>query len=494
MAKGKPGKKFKYKGQPGNHDDVEKKIWKRSVKHNAAMANAALAYIPVPVPVPVPGPSHFPAHVPAALPGPVHSHFPANVPIALPAPLPSHVPLGNSNPSNNEAAVSEGVAGFIFMCSVATKPECYRYRVFGLPKGRMDVVEKIKTGAKLFLFDFDLKLLYGIYEALGSGGESLEPAAFGGSFPAQASFSSNGLDYGVRFSIAKDCMPVPEGVFKNVIRENYRGRKFAPELNSEQATSRPPAAAQVSPLPGPHRGAAPPILDNRRSMLPQFHSHELHTPSAPLPNDRRLLPASHDPYRAAAYATQVPPVVEPPWTYGTAGQPGHTQPITEARNTSPVTEPYHPPDYCRASEPYHPPHLRGAYLPQNPQEQELIGRYLGGREARVSPPRVHYHNSEQLQPPGLNSTSDYYSTQHLHADQFVGYSSQSSARQPSDSKHAYYTTPHAAAAEMQQSLVVHPGPSYHDPNHMYAGSRSTASVTTVPHAPSAMYLPAPAYR
>ena len=41
------------------------------------------------------------------------------------------------------------------MCNGKTKPECYRYRVFGLQTEKLKFVEKIKPGSTLFLFDFD---------------------------------------------------------------------------------------------------------------------------------------------------------------------------------------------------------------------------------------------------------------------------------------------------------------------------------------------------
>lgn len=71
------------------------------------------------------------------------------------------------------------------MCSSATKPDCYRHRVLGLPRGGLEAVSRIRRGAAVFLYDFDIKLLYGPYQADSDGGAGLVPGAFHGRFPAQ---------------------------------------------------------------------------------------------------------------------------------------------------------------------------------------------------------------------------------------------------------------------------------------------------------------------
>lgn len=83
--------------------------------------------------------------------------------------------------------------GMIFMCTSETKKDCYKYKVLGLPGSKKDAVEKIYTGMRLFLYDIDLKLMYGIYKAAAPGGYNIEPKAFKGQFPSQVCLTFNGL-------------------------------------------------------------------------------------------------------------------------------------------------------------------------------------------------------------------------------------------------------------------------------------------------------------
>ncbi|KAG2301159.1 hypothetical protein Bca52824_029810 [Brassica carinata] len=138
--------------------------------------------------------------------------------------------------------------GYIFMCNGRTKPDCFRYRVFGIPRGGRNVVERIRPGMKLFLYDFEKRLLYGVYEATIGGKLDIEPDAFEKKYPAQ-----------VGFRIVDNCYPLPENTFKSAIYENYKGGKFDQELAPHQVMSllslfRSFAAPQLDALP--HRFAS----------------------------------------------------------------------------------------------------------------------------------------------------------------------------------------------------------------------------------------------
>ncbi|XP_076921102.1 uncharacterized protein LOC143582411 [Bidens hawaiensis] len=114
--------------------------------------------------------------------------------------------------------------GMVFMCSSKTKADCFRYKILGLPESKKDQVLKIYRGMRLFLFDVDLRLMYGIFKAAGPGGYNIEPKAFKSEFPSQ-----------VRFTVLDDCLPLAEEMFKSILKENYYSRnKFEGLLKPDQ--------------------------------------------------------------------------------------------------------------------------------------------------------------------------------------------------------------------------------------------------------------------
>ncbi|KAH6781921.1 DCD and Cell domain protein [Perilla frutescens var. hirtella] len=221
---------------------------------------------------------------------------------------------------NKEREKAKCLSGFIFLCNQSTKLECYRYRVFGLPWGKKEVVEEIKPGLKLFLFDFELKLLYGVYEATSAGTLNLEPAAFGGKFPAQ-----------VQFNIFKECLPIPESSLRYLIKENYTGTKFKQELSGKQVTklissfyplaasSWQPASqalANVSP-PGP---MPPSVMENQLKLTGRLPTMEVphlaevqYSRIRPLVDTHSVLNVNyleHGSHRIAAYVENLHPTID----------------------------------------------------------------------------------------------------------------------------------------------------------------------------------------
>ncbi|KAL4313355.1 hypothetical protein GQ457_01G041000 [Hibiscus cannabinus] len=117
--------------------------------------------------------------------------------------------------------------GAIFMSNIATKKECLRRRLLGLPYSQSHFVKQVRSGMILFLFEFERRELHGVFEACSDGAMDIVPHAFSSSgmqFPAQ-----------VKFRPLWNCHPVSENEFCDAIRENYFSRnKFRFGLSQDQ--------------------------------------------------------------------------------------------------------------------------------------------------------------------------------------------------------------------------------------------------------------------
>ncbi|KAK9684112.1 hypothetical protein RND81_10G187200 [Saponaria officinalis] len=103
--------------------------------------------------------------------------------------------------------------GAIFMANQSTREECLQRKLFGLPLPFSDFVFEVKIGMLLFLYDYQKRKLYGVFEASTNGGLDLVPDAYKSAkmcFPAQ-----------VRFNVLWQCAPLEENAFRDAIAENY---------------------------------------------------------------------------------------------------------------------------------------------------------------------------------------------------------------------------------------------------------------------------------
>ncbi|XP_057813413.1 uncharacterized protein LOC131027391 [Cryptomeria japonica] len=213
------------------------------------------------------------------------------------------ISAGAKNQDKKKPEASTGakndIAGLIFMCNSKTKEDCFRYHVFGLPKSQKDIVERVTRGMKLFLYDFELRLMYGIYRAKRRGGLDLQPDAFKSSnrpFPAQ-----------VLFQIDRDCVPLPEDKFKVAIKDNYYGkskRKFKFELNKQQVSK---LCHLFRPIPRDGRLGMDSSSRAERRHVP--YAENVPVPRLSIPVDempRRYAQFSEDPYSFNSYPRRSP--------------------------------------------------------------------------------------------------------------------------------------------------------------------------------------------
>jgi hypothetical protein len=105
------------------------------------------------------------------------------------APPPPPLPL-RVQPYVPEPVHDPPLPGMIFGCTTETYQECMARQLFGLPERNKNQVLWVVPGSKLFLFNYRVKEMSGIFEATCHGGMNIVRDAFNGWFPAQVSLHS----------------------------------------------------------------------------------------------------------------------------------------------------------------------------------------------------------------------------------------------------------------------------------------------------------------
>ncbi|MCO5582628.1 hypothetical protein L7F22_036526 [Adiantum nelumboides] len=124
---------------------------------------------------------------------------------------------------------TRALAGLIVMCNDRVRRSFFKYGVLGVPLRKKPNLDRVDANTLIFLFEFEARALWGIYQASSEVSIDIEKDAYRGSetaFPAQ-----------VKFHILQKCRPLPEKLFKLAIADNYyTPTKFHFELTDEQVT------------------------------------------------------------------------------------------------------------------------------------------------------------------------------------------------------------------------------------------------------------------
>ncbi|XP_044469231.1 uncharacterized protein LOC123198585 [Mangifera indica] len=171
--------------------------------------------------------------------------------------------------------------GAIFMSNKATKKECFRRKLLGLPSSQANFVRRVKAGMLLFLFEFERRELHGVFQASSNGAMNIVPDAYcssGKQFPAQ-----------VKFTPLWHCGPLSEYEFRDAIQENYyAAKKFNFGLSEDQV----------------YRLLH---LFSLRKLKPQRHLSD----TIALANDSGILPAKSSVYNQLKPSSAFPYSIEP---------------------------------------------------------------------------------------------------------------------------------------------------------------------------------------
>eukprot|EP00210_Caulerpa_lentillifera_P004153 g3959.t1 len=121
-------------------------------------------------------------------------------------------------------------SGFIFGCTDQTEGECRQRKLFGLPGKHSAVVQSLPRNTPLFLFNYDRRVLYGMFWSTSRGGWNLVPGAWNGQFPAQ--IQVRGIE-----SVMKHGELLTEDQFRPILAHNYFDpKRFQYDLTKEQVS------------------------------------------------------------------------------------------------------------------------------------------------------------------------------------------------------------------------------------------------------------------
>lgn len=137
-----------------------------------------------------------------------------------------------SGQSCDHRDLKDSLGGAIFGCIDKTYRECVDGLVFGLPASNMRWVKYVASGMPIFLFNYNTKMLHGIFVATTSGQMNINPCGWTSvsntqetRYPAQ-----------VKVKVLERCAAMPERQFSKFIEGAYFAHgKFSYQLTHDEA-------------------------------------------------------------------------------------------------------------------------------------------------------------------------------------------------------------------------------------------------------------------
>ena len=90
--------------------------------------------------------------------------------------------------------------GAIFMLNRKTKEECFRQNLFAIPSAHASLMKTIRVGMFLFLFDYEERNLYGVFEVASDSSINIVPSGFSPSVKAFSAQVRKPDEFGLLYS------------------------------------------------------------------------------------------------------------------------------------------------------------------------------------------------------------------------------------------------------------------------------------------------------